>query len=137
MSNFSKIVLASNNSGKLKELRSMLKPLARFAGHDATDELNNQKLLEVLAETEDTQRAAHFRCALALVRHAEDPIPIICEGVWYGKIMHQAKGTKGFGYDPLFFVKELAKASAELSPEVKNQHSHRAKALALLVKQIS
>jgi len=98
---------------------------ARYAGEHGNDKANNQKLLDDLINVPKEKRTASFRCALVLVRHAEDPVPIICEGIWQGVILREPKGDNGFGYDPLFYVPELNKASAELSPEVKNKVSHR------------
>ena len=186
-----KLVLASNNPGKLKELQAMLGehievlPQSRFISEEAEetglsfvenailkarhaarasglpaladdsglavdalggapgiysaryadgqgDAANNAKLLDALRDVPDEQRGARFICALALVRHAEDPVPIICEGSWEGRILHAAQGEQGFGYDPLFLVPELGVSSAELPAEQKNRLSHRARAMALL-----
>ena len=85
-----------------------------------------------LKDVPDAERGAQFICALTLLRHAEDPIPLICEGAWEGRILHAASGEHGFGYDPLFWVPERDCSSAELSPQEKNQLSHRARAMALL-----
>ncbi|WP_165771312.1 RdgB/HAM1 family non-canonical purine NTP pyrophosphatase [Pseudomonas abyssi] len=104
---------------------------ARYAGGGG-DAANNAKLLEALKDVPDTERGAQFICALALLRHAEDPIPLICEGAWEGRILHAASGEHGFGYDPLFWVPERDCSSAQLSPQEKNQLSHRARAMALL-----
>ena len=104
---------------------------ARYAGGGG-DAANNAKLLEALKDVPDTERGAQFICALALLRHAEDPIPLICEGAWQGRILHAPSGEHGFGYDPLFWVPERDCSSAELSPQEKNQLSHRARAMALL-----
>ncbi|WP_090731122.1 RdgB/HAM1 family non-canonical purine NTP pyrophosphatase [Azotobacter beijerinckii] len=104
---------------------------ARYAGGGG-DAANNAKLLEALRDVPDAERGAQFVCALALVRHAEDPLPILCEGLWHGRILHEARGTQGFGYDPLFWVPEQGCASAELAPAEKNRLSHRARAMALL-----
>ncbi|HTO17827.1 MAG TPA: RdgB/HAM1 family non-canonical purine NTP pyrophosphatase [Pseudomonas sp.] len=104
---------------------------ARYAGGGG-DAANNAKLLEVLRDVPDDQRSAQFVCALALVRHADDPLPIICEGLWHGTILHAPRGEHGFGYDPLFWVPELECSSAELAPVDKNRLSHRARAMALL-----
>lgn len=104
---------------------------ARYAGGGG-DAANNAKLLEALRDVPDAERGAQFVCALALVRHAEDPLPILCEGLWHGRILHAPRGTHGFGYDPLFWVPECACASAELAPAEKNQLSHRARAMAQL-----
>lgn len=104
---------------------------ARYAGGGG-DAANNAKLLEALKDVPDTERGAQFICALALLRHADDPIPVICEGAWQGRILHAPSGEHGFGYDPLFWVPERDCSSAELSPQEKNQLSHRARAMALL-----
>lgn len=101
---------------------------ARYADGQG-DAANNAKLIDALREVPDAQRGAQFICALALVRHAEDPLPIICEGVWSGRILHAPQGEQGFGYDPLFWIPETHCSSAELPSEQKNQLSHRARAM--------
>ena len=101
------------------------------------DEANNAKLLEALKDVPAEQRGAQFVCVLALVRHADDPLPIICEGLWHGRILSAASGEHGFGYDPLFWVPERDCSSAELSPVEKNQLSHRARAMVLLRQRLS
>ncbi len=78
---------------------------ARYADGQG-DAANNAKLLEALKNVPDEQRGAQFVCVLALVRHADDPLPILCEGLWHGRILHAASGEHGFGYDPLFWVPE-------------------------------
>ena len=100
------------------------------------DAANNAKLLAALKEVPDAERGAQFVCCLALVRHAYDPLPILCEGLWHGRILHQARGEHGFGYDPLFWVEERQCSSAELSPADKNQLSHRAIAMELLKQRL-
>ena len=107
---------------------------ARYAGADANDASNNAKLLSELSG--NPQRRAHFHCALAFVRHADDPAPIVCEGLWQGTILEQARGANGFGYDPLFFIAKLNKSSAELSKAEKNHISHRALALQQLLPRL-
>ncbi|MDB5984677.1 MAG: deoxyribonucleotide triphosphate pyrophosphatase [Pseudomonas sp.] len=104
---------------------------ARYADGQG-DAANNAKLLEVLKDVPAEQRGAQFVCVLALVRHADDPLPILCEGLWHGRILNAASGDHGFGYDPLFWVPERDCSSAELSPTEKNQLSHRARAMVLL-----
>lgn len=104
---------------------------ARYAGGGG-DAANNAKLLEALRDVPDAERGARFVCALALVRHAEDPLPILCEGLWHGRILHAPRGAQGFGYDPLFWVPETDCSSAELAPPEKNRLSHRARAMAQL-----
>lgn len=109
---------------------------ARYAGNGG-DKANNDKLLDALKDTPEALRGAQFICALALVRHELDPTPIICEGIWEGRILFAPQGNNGFGYDPLFWIEREQCSSAELSPEDKNQLSHRAKAMALLKKRLS
>ena len=101
------------------------------------DAANNAKLLEALKDVPDTERGAQFVCALALLRHADDPLPVICEGLWHGRILHSPQGEQGFGYDPLFWVPERGCSSAELAPHDKNQLSHRARAMLLLKQRLS
>lgn len=104
---------------------------ARYAQGQG-DAANNAKLLEALKGVPTEQRTAQFVCVLALVRHADDPLPILCEGLWHGRILEAVSGAHGFGYDPLFWVPERGCSSAELDPAQKNQLSHRARAMALL-----
>lgn len=108
---------------------------ARYADGQG-DAANNAKLLDVLKAVPDSERGAQFVCALALVRHAADPLPILCEGLWHGRILHEARGAQGFGYDPLFWVAERNCSSAELPAAEKNQLSHRARAMALLKQRL-
>lgn len=192
---FSTVVLASNNSGKLREFKMMLKKVgieiipqgnldipaadephatfvenalekaryasrasglpaladdsgicvealmgapgihsARYAGEPANDENNNKKLIETLQGIDN--RAAHYVCALVLVRYALDPEPIIAIGYWHGQIVDSPKGDGGFGYDPHFFLPNLGKTAAELTPEEKNRLGHRGLALDQLVQQL-
>lgn len=192
---FNELVLASHNTGKLKELQAMLgdavrvrsigefsdiepeetglsfvenailkaRNAARISGLPALaddsglavdhlggapgiysaryadgkgDAANNAKLLNVLRDVPESERGAQFVCALALVRHSEDPLPIICEGLWHGRILHATQGEHGFGYDPLFWVPERNCSSAEMTPIDKNQLSHRARAMALLKQRL-
>lgn len=107
---------------------------ARFAGEPRSDARNNQKLIETLKDEAD--KSAYYYCIIVLVRHPEDPQPIIVDGVWHGEIILQPKGEGGFGYDPYFFLPELGKAAAELSAEKKSTISHRGKALAKLVQSM-
>ncbi|MDB5998243.1 MAG: putative deoxyribonucleotide triphosphate pyrophosphatase [Pseudomonas sp.] len=191
MINFTQLVLASHNAGKLKELQAMLggsvqlrsigefstiepeetglsfvenailkaRSAARISGLPALaddsglavdflggapgiysaryadgqgDAANNAKLLDALKDVPEAERGAQFVCVLALVRHADDPLPILCEGLWHGRILTQASGEHGFGYDPLFWVPSRDCSSAELSPSEKNLISHRARAMDLL-----
>ena len=190
-----KIVLASGNKGKLKELREMLSPAglevfpqsdfavsdapepyftfvenalnkarhasretglpaladdsgicvdslggapgvmsARYAGEHGADQLNNRKLVADLMPFED--KSANFYCVLVYVRHPGDPQPVIADGLWQGKIVPEPQGENGFGYDPHFWVPELGKTAAQLSPEEKNRLSHRGKALRALLEKL-
>ena len=190
-----KLVIASNNPGKLREIRLLLEPLgievlpqsafdfpeaeephctfvenalakarhaskntglpaladdsgicvnilggkpgilsARYAGEPKSDERNNQKLVEALQNQSD--RRAYYYCVIALLRHPEDPQPIIADGSWHGEILLNPRGNGGFGYDPYFFLADLGKTAAELPMEQKNRISHRGKALAQLVERI-
>ncbi|WP_347928234.1 RdgB/HAM1 family non-canonical purine NTP pyrophosphatase [Pseudomonas helvetica] len=196
MINFTQLVLASHNAGKLKELQAMLgasvrlrsigefssvepeetglsfvenailkaRNASRISGLPALaddsglavdflggapgiysaryadgqgDAANNAKLLDVLKDVPEAERSAQFVCVLALVRHADDPLPILCEGLWHGRILTEASGEHGFGYDPLFWVPERDCSSAKLSPAEKNQLSHRARAMDLLRQRLS
>ena len=189
---FNKLVIASNNPGKLREIGQILAPLgieiipqsvlavpeaeephatfienalakarhatrrtglpaladdsgicvdalggapgvisAHFAGEPRSDMRNNRKLLEMLEAGND--RRAHYYCVMLLMRHANDPQPLIAEGEWHGEILREPRGSGGFGYDPLFLDPALGKTGAELAPEQKNRVSHRGKALAALV----
>ena len=195
MMNFTQLVLASHNAGKLKELQAMLgesvqlrsigefstvepdetglsfvenailkaRNAARISGLPSLaddsglavdflggapgiysaryadgqgDAANNAKLLDAMKDVPDAERGAQFVCVLALVRHADDPLPILCEGLWHGSILHEARGEHGFGYDPLFWVEEHQCSSAELSPTDKNSLSHRAIAMRLLKQRL-
>lgn len=190
-----KIVLASNNAKKLKELSALLTPLgiqlipqgelgvpeaeephhtflenalakarhaaqltglpaladdsglcvkalggapgvqsARYAGEPKSDARNNEKLLAALTGVAD--RRAHFVSLLVLVRHGDDPQPLVAEGEWHGEIIDQYRGEGGFGYDPLFYVPVEKATAAELSAEVKNRLSHRGQAMARLLERL-
>ncbi len=187
-----RLVLASSNAGKLRELRELLAPLgidvvpqaelgvpevdepystfvenalakarnaarhtgmpaladdsgicaaalggepgvhsARFGGEPRSDARNNARLVEALQSEADHR--AHYYCVVVLVRHADDPEPLIAEGRWHGEVIDRPRGAGGFGYDPHFFVPALGKTAAELEPARKNALSHRGKALARLV----
>lgn len=106
---------------------------AYFAGREGNreerDERNNAKLLASLRD----QRSGYYCCVMVLVRHAEDPRPLIAEGIWHGEIGRAPRGSNGFGYDPLFLLPALGKTAAELDPADKNRISHRALALKRLL----
>jgi XTP/dITP diphosphohydrolase len=190
-----KLVIASNNPGKLKEISQLLEPLgfgvspqsalgvseqeephatfienallkarhaslctglpaladdsgicvprlngkpgihsARYAGEPTSDERNNQKLVKTLRNESD--RRAHYYCVMVLLRHAEDPQPLIADGIWHGEIVLEPRGQGGFGYDSYFFLPKLGKTAAELPLEQKNRMSHRGQALTRLVNKI-
>lgn len=192
---FNKLVIASGNQGKLKEIQALLAPLsleilpqsafnvpeaeepfvtfvenalakarhasrhtglpaladdsgicvdalqgapgvysARYAGEPKSDARNNEKLLQSLAGVQD--RHAHYYCVIVLVRHADDPQPLIAEGIWQGEILSAAQGEGGFGYDPLFLDAKTGQTAAELSVEIKNRISHRGHALSRLLHQL-
>ena len=107
---------------------------ARYAGEPKSDSRNNEKLLQAMEGVVD--RRAHYYCVLVLVRHADDPQPLIAEGEWHGEIAQQMLGEGGFGYDPLFWLPQLNKMSAELSRDEKAQISHRAQALHILLQKL-
>ena len=195
-SKLTKLVLASGNTGKLKELSAILAPLgievvpqtqfavtdaeepfftfvenaltkarhaarqtglpaladdsglcvnalggapgvlsARFSGEPKSDQRNNQKLVEVLADMVD--KSAYYYSVCVLVRHADDPQPIIVDGSWFGEISSEPRGEFGFGYDPHFWLPDLGKTAAELQPAEKNKLSHRGKAMRLLLEKLS
>jgi XTP/dITP diphosphohydrolase len=190
-----KLVLASNNAGKVKEFQALLAPLqfkvipqgvlgipsaeepfhtfaenalakarhatsisglpaladdsgicahaldgrpgvysARYAGENANDAANNHQLLTELSNQSD--RSAHYVCALVFINSTDDPNPLIVETTWHGVIVDQAKGSNGFGYDPHFFLPELGMTAAELDPAQKNLISHRGQALRELIRQL-
>lgn len=190
------LVIASNNAGKLREIRHLLEPLgievlpqsqfkvsevdephrtfienaivkarhaceqtglpsladdsgicvnalngepgvlsARYSGEPKSDERNNLKLIDALSSQAD--RSAHYYCVLVLLRHAEDPQPIIADGSWHGEIVPDKRGDGGFGYDPHFYLPDLGKTAAELPMEQKNRISHRGQALARLLSRLT
>ena len=103
---------------------------ARYSGDG--DAANNAKLLQALADVHEEQRSARFQCVLVYMRHALDPMPLVCQASWEGHILLTPRGDNGFGYDPLFYVPKYQCSSAELPPGVKNRISHRARASTLL-----
>ena len=106
---------------------------AYYAGREGRreerDARNNAKLLVALGD----ERAAYYCCLMVLVRRADDPRPLIAEGLWHGEIARAPRGTSGFGYDPLFFLPQLGRTAAELAPAEKNRVSHRGRALRKLL----
>ncbi|MGO2131668.1 MAG: RdgB/HAM1 family non-canonical purine NTP pyrophosphatase [Halomonas sp.] len=110
---------------------------ARFAGEPKSDDRNNRQLLEQLADVPPGQRTARYWCVVVLMRHAEDPVPVIVQRSWEGEILTQPRGEGGFGYDPLFQVSRLGNTAAELDATQKNRLSHRGRATRRLVELLS
>ncbi|WP_287876590.1 RdgB/HAM1 family non-canonical purine NTP pyrophosphatase [Aquitalea sp.] len=192
---FDKLVLASNNAGKLREFSALLAPLgvtvipqgqlnvpecpephytflenalekarhashvtglpaladdsgicvealggkpgvlsARYAGEPKSDERNNAKLIEKLQGKEN--RRAWYYCVLVLVRHADDPQPLVADGMWLGEVQDTAAGEGGFGYDPYFYLPEFGCTVAQLAAEDKNRVSHRGKAMQAMLSKL-
>ena len=109
---------------------------ARYAGPNADDRQNLQKLLTEMAGVPDAQRTARFICVMVFMLHADDPFPLIAKGVWEGRILFEPVGENGFGYDPVFWVPEYCCSSAELPAEIKNRLSHRGQALKQLTEMV-
>jgi XTP/dITP diphosphohydrolase len=110
---------------------------ARYAGENASDDDNTNKLLAAMVTVPALQRSARFHCVLVYMRHENDPTPIICHGIWQGSISNDKHGEQGFGYDPVFWQADRKMTSAQLPRDLKNQLSHRGQALTLLVKELS
>ena len=110
---------------------------ARYAGEGADEAANNAKLLAALAGVRGPERRARYRCALVFVEGPADHSPLTAEGVWEGFILEAPRGTGGFGYDPYFWLPELAATAAELDPAEKNRRSHRGTALRSLREQLA
>ena len=109
---------------------------ARYAGENASDADNVARLLEALEGVAPAERGAVFVCSIVYLRHARDPCPIVCDGYWNGRILDAPRGAGGFGYDPVFFIETLDRTAAELSRAEKNVVSHRARALAQLLRRL-
>lgn len=107
---------------------------SRYANDNATDQDNINKLIIEMENV--TMRDAHFICVMVLLRHADDPDPIICQGRWHGEIARIPQGGEGFGYDPIFYLPSLQKTAAELNKVEKSKLSHRGQALRLLQEQL-
>jgi XTP/dITP diphosphohydrolase len=105
---------------------------ARYAGQHGDNAANNARLLREMDGAPTDQRSAFFICVLALLRHADDPAPLIAEGRWHGRVLSAQRGAQGFGYDPLFLPDGQTVSAAQLDPALKNRLSHRGQALAQL-----
>jgi XTP/dITP diphosphohydrolase len=108
---------------------------ARYAGEPKSDARNNEKLVADLAAHAD--KSAYYYCVLVYVRHADDPQPVIADGIWRGRIIDTPRGANGFGYDPYFLIPALGKTTAELEPAEKNAISHRGQAIRALVEKLT
>ena len=106
------------------------------SGEGSTDQLNVQKLLADMKAVPEAQRTARFQCLLVYMAHAKDPTPIICQGTWEGRILNEAVGANGFGYDPVFYVPGEDCSAAQLPAEIKNKLSHRGQALQKLLLEL-
>ncbi len=109
---------------------------ARFAGDNASDAQNNQRLLRLLQDVAEDERTARFQCLLVFLRNDRDPTPIICQGTWQGRLLLAPRGDQGFGYDPLFYLPELGCTAAELPAEEKNRIGHRGQAMAMMLRAL-
>ncbi len=110
---------------------------ARYAGENASDLENLEKLLVAMQDVATAERNARFQCVMVYMQHENDPTPVICQGTWEGRILTTPQGENGFGYDPVFFVPEDNCSAAELSADRKNQLSHRGQALRKLAEALS
>ncbi|MDY6336857.1 MAG: RdgB/HAM1 family non-canonical purine NTP pyrophosphatase [Succinivibrionaceae bacterium] len=109
---------------------------ARYSGEHANDDKNTALLLRNMEDVPDGRRTARYWCVMVYMRSASDPTPIICLASWEGVIIREKRGTNGFGYDPVFLIPELGKTAAEVSLEVKNSMSHRAKAIKMMTERL-
>jgi XTP/dITP diphosphohydrolase len=110
---------------------------ARYAGTHGDANANIARLLSEIADVPDAARAARFVCVLALLRHPEDPQPLVAEGRWEGRILRSPRGDRGFGYDPVFLDPASGLSAAELAPDAKHRASHRGQALARLKRHLA
>ena len=110
---------------------------ARLSGEAASDADNVRTLLSLMEDVEEERRGASFVCVVVYLRGPGDPLPVICQGSWRGRILRAPRGTRGFGYDPIFRPCEYRTSVAELPPETKNASSHRARALRQLLEQVA
>jgi len=109
---------------------------ARYAGVDAGDGENLQHLLDNMRDIPESRRGARFVSLVVFMNHPRDACPLVCEGVWPGRITRAPRGDGGFGYDPVFYLEDCGCTSAELEPAHKNSISHRAKAMQALLARL-
>jgi XTP/dITP diphosphohydrolase len=109
---------------------------ARYAGKGVSSQEHIHKLLTELDHVPDEKRQASFHCLLVFMSHANDPIPLICDGKWSGLILREPVGELGFGYDPVFYVPEQKKSAAECPLTLKNKISHRGQAMQCLLRDL-
>ncbi|MFI4955962.1 MAG: RdgB/HAM1 family non-canonical purine NTP pyrophosphatase [Gammaproteobacteria bacterium] len=109
---------------------------SRFAGEHADEKAYTAKLLEVMKDVPMAERTARFVCVLAFLQNPQDPMPIIAQATWEGTILTERRGSGGFGYDPVFFVKEENCSAAELDSNRKHALSHRGRATHLMLKEL-
>lgn len=109
---------------------------ARYAGPEATDADNVAKLIDTMGSVAPEDRSARFVCALALLRHGDDPEPLLATGEWPGEILAEPIGDGGFGYDPVFFDPALGLTAAQMDPAEKNRRSHRGRASRVLIERL-
>jgi XTP/dITP diphosphohydrolase len=109
---------------------------ARFSGEGATDQSNLDKLMSEMQDAPVGKRSARYQTVIAIMTHATDPTPIICQGTWEGEIALEEKGNGGFGYDPVFKPIDADCHAAELEKSIKNTISHRGKAIHQLLKTL-
>jgi len=109
---------------------------ARYAGEGASDGENLQLLLDNMRHIPEPRRGARFVCLVVYMRHPEDACPLVCEGVWSGRLTYAPRGAAGFGYDPVFYLDDCGCTSAELEPAHKNTISHRAQAMQALLARL-
>ena len=109
---------------------------ARYAGVGASDGENLQHLLDSLRDVPESLRGARFVCLVVYMSHPLDACPVVCEGIWPGRIACEPRGAGGFGYDPVFYLEDCGCTSAELAPAHKNSISHRARAMRALLARL-
>ncbi|MEX2517602.1 MAG: RdgB/HAM1 family non-canonical purine NTP pyrophosphatase [Gammaproteobacteria bacterium] len=110
---------------------------ARYAGSNASDTDNLNKLIDAVRDVSEAERQAAYHCVIVYMTHAADPTPVIAQGSWAGRLILEPRGEHGFGYDPVFYVESHDGTAAELDPVIKNRISHRGQALQKLLVQLT